>query len=136
MSQDQLQEFSAFFLAETSVLDLELPDGEPMLFGDQQVKVHLFGPSTAKYAKAKAALDKEAAKRVFAAMGAKGRKKEESDQDADAAFLVAVTDHFENFPYPGGPDAIYREPRLKYLADQVRAHLNDLGNFFTSGAKD
>lgn len=134
--ETQAQDFSAFFLADTSALELELPNGDPMLFDGAQVRVHLHGPATEKYAKAKSAMDKEAAKRVFAAMGGKGRKKSDNDdRDADAAFLVAVTERFENFPYPGGAEAIYREPKLRYIADQVRGHLNDLGNFFSGGAK-
>ena len=75
-------------------------------------------------------MDKEASKRVFRSMGAKLKKGDEEDKDADAKFLAAITDSVENFPFPGGAGAIYRELRLKYVADQVRAHLSDLGNFF------
>jgi len=130
---DKVDEFSEFLLTDTAVLDIELPDGEPMLFHGDQVRVHLFGPSTHQYVKARAALDREASKRIVAAMGQKGKNKEKEDQDADAKFLIAVTDKFENFPYPGGVEAIYREQKLKYIHEQVRAHLNDLGNFFNHG---
>lgn len=128
--------FAAFFLNETSRVEIELPNGEPMLFEGQPVAVNLHGPATDVYAKAKDAMDKEAAKRVFRSMGAKMKKGEEEDKDADVKFLTAVTDSMENFPFPGGPGAVYREPRLKYVADQVRSHLGDLGNFYSAPKKN
>ena len=133
MANEIGEDFSEFFLTETAALDIELPNGEPMLYKGKQVVVHLFGPSTSQFVKAKAAIDKEASKRVIAAMGAKGKRKEQEDQDADAKFLIAVTERFDNFPYPGGVEAIYREQKLKYIHEQVRTHLNDLGNFFLTG---
>lgn len=124
-------DFSAFMLDETSRLELELPNGDPMLFKGEQVAVNLYGPATSEYAAAKAAMDKESAARVFRAMGARNKKKGgEDDREADAKFLTAITASFENFPFPGGAYAIYREPRFKYIANQVQAHVNDLGNFF------
>lgn len=122
--------FAAFFLSETSRVEIDLPNGEPMLYDGKQVAVNVYGPATDVFAKAKDAMDKEASKRVFRSMGAKLKKGDEEDKDADAKFLAAITDSVENFPFPGGAGAIYRERRLKYVADQVRAHLSDLGNFF------
>ena len=127
--------FAAFFLSETSRVEIDLPTGEPMLFDGKQVAVNVHGPATDVFAKAKDAMDKEASKRVFRSMGAKMKKGDEEDKDADAKFLTAITDSIENFPFPGGPGAVYREQRLKYVADQVRGHLNDLGNFFTAPSK-
>ena len=122
--------FAAFFLSETSRVEIDLPNGEPMLYDGKQVAVNVYGPATDVFAKAKDAMDKEASKRVFRSMGAKLKKGDEEDKDADAKFLAAITDSVENFPFPGGAGAIYRERRLKYVADQVRGHLSDLGNFF------
>lgn len=126
-------DFSGFYLIDTAALDIELPNGEPMIYHGQQVVVHLYGPSTSRFIKAKASMDREASKRVVAMIGKKSQSKTESDDEADAKFLIAVTDRFDNFPFPGGIDAIYREPRFKYIHDQVRNHLNDLGNFFAPG---
>lgn len=122
--------FAAFFLSETSRVEIDLPTGEPMLYDGKQVAVNIHSPATDVFVKAKDAMDKEAQKRVFRSMGAKLKKGDDEDKDADAKFLAAITDSVENFPFPGGAGAIYRELRLKYVADQVRAHLNDLGNFF------
>ena len=128
-------DFSAFFLEETSAIDLELPNGEPMLYDGAQVRVHLYGPATDRYQRASDAMQREAMRRAVAVAGQKKRKKqaEAEDSDADLRWLLAVTQRFESFPYPGGAEAIYREPRLRYIADQVRAHLADLGNFFRPG---
>lgn len=122
--------FASFFLSETSRIEIDLPNGEPMLYDGKQVAVNIHGPATDVFVKAKDAMDKEAQKRVFRSMGAKLKKGDDEDKDADAKFLAAITDSVENFPFPGGAGAIYRELRLKYVADQVRGHLNDLGNFF------
>ena len=125
-------DFGAFMLETTTRLELELPNGETMLYNGLPVAVHLYGPATEEYARAKAAMEKEGAARVFRAMNAGKNKKKgaEEDREADAKFLTAVTASFENFPFPGGAFAIYREPRLKYIGNQVQAHINDLGNFF------
>ena len=131
---NKTQDFSSFFLAETSVVELDLPNGEPMLFEGNPVRAHVHGPATARFTKANEAMQREAAKRVMAAIGNKG-KKEAEDKDADAKFLVAITERIENFPFPGGIDAIYREPKLKYIADQVRTFVGDAGNFFGVGEK-
>lgn len=127
---DQATDFSAFFLSDTSTVDIDLPNGEPMLYQGQRVKVHVHGPSTTAFTEAKTALDREAAKNMAAAFGVKQKSKDQADKDADVKFLTAITSSIENFPFPGGTAAVYREPRLKYIADQVRAHLSDLGNFF------
>lgn len=130
-------DFSAFLLDTTSRLELVLPNGEPMLWQGLPVAVQLYGPATDEYAAAKAAMEKEAAARVFRAMGANKNKKKQGEDEAetDAKFLTAITAEFENFPYPGGTAAIYREPRLNYIGNQVRQHVNDLGNFFKESAK-
>ncbi len=129
-------DFSKYLMTETSVVDIDLPNGEPMLFNDKPVRAHVYGPASARHTKASEVMQREAMKRVMAAAGAKkNRKTEEEDKDADAKFLVAITDRIENFPYPGGLDAIFREPKLKYIADQIRAFVGESGNFFGDGEK-
>lgn len=134
--QDQTGiDFSAYFLNDTSAVSINLPSGLPMMCQGQPVVVHVFGPSTPQHTEARDALDREAAQRLVASFGGKASKPGSSDKDADAQFLTAVTQRIDNFPFPGGVPAVYREPRLKYLADQVRAHLGDLGNFFGPSGK-
>lgn len=130
VAADPLADFASFMLEETSSVELVLPNGEPMLFNGQPVIVHVYGPATEQHKKASAEQEREAAARVFRAMNKPGKKGEKDDPDADAKFLTAVTARFENFPFPGGPAAIYRNPRLLYVHNQVNAHLSNLGNFF------
>lgn len=124
-------DFADFFLQETATVAIKLPNGQPMLYQGRPVQVVVYGPATERYATAKDALDREATK---ALMEIAGRDKAGADKDANARFLSAVTERIDNFPFPGGPAALYREPRLRYVADQVRAHLGDLGNFFKGSA--
>lgn len=131
-----MTDFSEYFLTDTASVEIDLPNGDPMNHLGERVTVHVFGPSTDQFIKAKDVIDREASKRVMIAMGAKGSKKEAEDKEADAKFLTSVTERIDNFPFPGGAAAVYRESKLKYIADQVRAHLNDLGNFFPNSGKD
>lgn len=126
------EDFSAFFLQDTSTVSIKLPNGQPMLYQGKPVSVVLHGPATERYTSAKDALDREATRALMASLGS---GKEGPDKMADASFLSAVTERMDNFPFPGGPAAVYREPRLKYVADQVRTHLADLGNFFGGSAQ-
>lgn len=127
-------DFSQYFLSDASVLDIDLPNGEPMMFDGKPVRVHVFGPSTSQFTAAQERLNREATKNVVAAMS-KGKKKDEGDKDADVKFLCAITEKFENFPYPGGAEAIYREAALLYINKQVQAFVGDMGNFYKGGAK-
>lgn len=127
--------FAEFFIDETTAVEIDLPNGDPMLYNGERVTVHLYGPSTPQWTAASEAKEKEATRRVLASLGQKG-KNAKKDTDADARFLCAITESIDNFPFPGGTEAIYREVRLKYLYNQVSAHINDMGNFFKSSEKN
>ena len=121
-------DFSQFLLSPTGRVEISLPNGEPMLYQGKQVTVHVFSPASAEYARAEAVLQRAARERLF---GSKKKVNDaEEEAETNARFLVTVTSSIENFPYPGGPEAIYRERKLAYIADQVRAYLNDQGNFY------
>ena len=127
-------DFSSYFLTDATAIDIDLPNGDPMLYAEAPVRVHVFGPSSAPFIKAQEVLQREATKRVLNGMGAKGKKQEKEDPEADAKFLIAITERIENFPFPGGVEAVYHEPKLKYINDQVRAFVNDSSNFFKGSA--
>lgn len=125
-------DFEAFFMEEVSILEPKLPTGEPMLFKGQQVRIHLYGPASEQHVKASDALQRHTTKAVVTAMkqGANAKGTSNEDREADLAYLVSVTKQIDNFPLSGGTPAIYKNPRLSYLTDQVRAHLRDGANFF------
>lgn len=131
---DPAADFGGYFLSDTAAMPVKLPNGQPMLWQGQPVVVHVYGPSTEAYTAAKDDVDREAAARLMATIGNKPPVSAQVTRESDARFLAAVTARVENFPYPGGPLAIYREPRLRYIADQVRVFLGDLGNFFGASA--
>lgn len=140
VKKPDVSEFEEFMMENTSVLDILLPNDEPMLFKGQQVRVHLYGPSTEEYARAADRKEKSAMKRVVDAAAAKGKinqtaQKKEDPREVDVRFLIDVTSHFDNFPFPGGKEGIYKEPRFVYMQNQILRHLADMGNFFKGSEK-
>lgn len=129
-------EFAGFYLSDTIAIQIEDPKtGEPLLYRGKPVLVHVFGPSTEVHEKAQDRQNREATKRVLAAASAPNKKMDEIDPDADIKFLIAITERFENFPFPGGVEGVYRTRRLRYINRQVLAKVGDMGNFFGVGEK-
>lgn len=129
-------DFSDFYLSDTIAIQIEDPkNGEPLLFKGKPVLAHVFGPSTEVYERAQDRQTREATKRVLAAASTPNKKVEEADPDSDIKFLIAITDRFENFPFPGGVEAIYRARRLRYINRQVLSKVGDMGNFFKVGER-
>ena len=128
-------DFSSYFLTDATAIDIDLPNGEPMLFQGAPVRIHVHGPSSKPYIVAQEVMQREATKRVLNGLGGKNKKQEKEDPEADAKFLTAITATVENFPYPGGAEGIYFEPKLKYINDQVRLFVNDTANFFKGSEK-
>lgn len=134
-SHEVTTDFSAYLLSQTGVVNIELPNGQPMLFQGQPVRVHVHAPTSAKFTEASDARQRFIASHVQVKKGViKNDVDPEQGREQDVQFLVAVTAAVENFPYPGGVAAMYRERGLSYIADQVRAYLNDQSNFFPSSA--
>ena len=128
-------DFTSYFLTDATAVDIELPNGDPMLYAGEPVRIHVHGPASEAFIKAQEVLQREATKRVLNGMGAKGKKQEKEDPEADIKFLCAITERLENFPFPGGYEALYHEPKLKYINQQVRAFVDDTSNFFKGSGK-
>lgn len=128
------QDFSAFLLSPTGRVEINLPSGDPMLYEGQPVAIHVYAPASAEYARAEAAMQRAARDKLLSGKRGNANAAEEGDE-INARFLVAVTSSVENFPYPGGPEALYRERGLMYIGEQVRAFLGDQGNFFKGSKK-
>jgi hypothetical protein len=122
--------FSSFFLRDTTIVDIDLPNGEPAMTDAGRVSFEVYGPATEEYKKANDALSRESVRRYQNTLNIKGMRKEKEDQDADVKFLLSITKRVINFDYEGGIEAIYREPHLSYMADQVRAAVSNGANFF------
>ena len=127
-------DLSAFFLVETGAVEIDLPNGEPMVIDGKRVTVHVYGPATKRYKKARDELEKQAAMRaamLYKFHGAK-HKKEDIDAEADARFLAAITERIDAIN--GDPFDVYADARVKYIPDQVRQYIDDQANFFKGSA--
>ncbi len=121
-------DFSAFLLSPTGRVEISLPNGDPMLYDGKRVAVNVYSPASAEYARAKATMERAARDKILG--GKKSANEAEDNAEIDARFITAVTQSVENFPFPGGVEAMYRERGLMYIGEQVRIYLNDQGNFF------
>lgn len=123
-------ELSAFEAVDVGVLDLQTPAGDPLMHNGQPVRIHLYGPGSAEHVRAQAKADSAAQARTFAAIRGKASKSAAEEQREDSiAKLVACTKNIENFPVPGGAEALYRNQRLGYITNQVGRFLDDWANF-------
>lgn len=126
----------------TGLIKLKNPDGSAMLDGNQQpalVRVH--SPASKVWEVANASLRRKAMKRVREHNG----KLEAAADDAEdkVAYLVAITEEFINVevPLPDGQigakalvRAIYENPALGFIRDQVEAASSDWGSFTDGSA--
>jgi hypothetical protein len=130
---------------ETSVLHLKDVQGELMHAKDAAgqelpVTVVVYGPGSDQYQKAQLRAQRRAMQ-MFKKKGAKAadsRTAEERRGD-DADLLADITVSFGNLTYKGLEGralalAIYQNPKLGFIADQVNSHAGDWANF-TSAAQ-
>ncbi|MEG2468987.1 MAG: hypothetical protein RSB86_16555 [Comamonas sp.] len=130
---------------ETSVLHLKDVQGELMHAKDAAgqelpVTVVVYGPGSDQYQKAQLRAQRRAMQ-MFKKKGAKAadsRTAEERRSD-DADLLADITVSFGNLTYKGLEGralalAIYQNPKLGFIADQVNSHAGDWANF-TSAAQ-
>jgi hypothetical protein len=139
MSAQELAVFdiSQFEVAEVGVLDVLNVKDEPMLYNGSPVRIHLYGPGSAQFVRAQAKADTAAQQRTFAALRGKVSKTAVEDQREDLITkLVACTAQIENFPVPGGAEALYRNAKLGYITNQVIKYLDDWANFQQPSSKN
>lgn len=123
-------------------IQLKRPDGSPLLDENNQpafARVH--SPASKTYEVANAARRRKTMKRV---RDAGGRIEAAADDSADSLeFLVAITESLENIhiPLPEGESgakaivrAVYSNPALGFIRDQVEAAASDWGSFLDSSA--
>lgn len=68
--------------------------------------------------------------RLFAGMGGKAEKRTEAEERKERAVLLAkLTKSCNNFEYPGGAEALYANPKLKFNADGLDKFYGEMGNF-------
>lgn len=127
-------------VSETAVIDLKGPDDEPLLDEDKKPKtVTVYGPGSKQYAKASTARNN----RLVDKLKKKGKTDTSSDEAAreTAEFLAACTKELSPNIRMGDLEgdalikALYSEPKLGYIAEQVGKFLGDWGNFSKGSSK-
>lgn len=127
--------------SDTSTIKLRFGDDTPMLDADKKpISITVYGPGSLEYGRA-------ASKRQNAAI-TRLKRKGKLDQTADekladeAAFLTAITVSFNGFGYPPAGDAtgaelfraVYSDPKLGFIKDQVAEFAGDWENFSAGSA--
>ena len=124
-------------VSETTVLHLRDASEELMFDGDKPCTVTIYGPGSKQYARAQT----EQSNRLIDRMKKKGKTNQSAEEAAKekSEFLAACTHSFQNVDYDnlGGDEkhkAIYSDPSIGFIADQVAKHLADWSNF-TKGSQ-
>jgi hypothetical protein len=114
----------------------QLRDGndELMFDGETPVKVTVYGPGSKQWQQAQAKANTRGIERLRKKGKVEITAEEQTRQNAE--HLAAITHSFEGLEYGDegltGRDlalAIYSNPQLGYIGDQVTRHANDWANF-------
>ena len=125
-----------FEVSETAYFDVLGVDQEPLLYRGQPVRISVHGPGSAAYVRAEGRAAQASQARALAALRGKAGKQDlEEQRQQQAEKLAAVTVGIENFPIPGGALALYANPKLGYITNQVARFLEDWANFKPASAK-
>jgi len=127
-------ELAQFEAADTALMDVLLPNGQPMLYKGQPVQIELYGPGSEQDFKAQVEIDRATSERMMQTLRGKTAKDEVADRRAaQIKKLVAVTKAVHNFP--GTAEQIYGNTKLGYITNQVLKFQGDWGNFLPPSAQ-
>lgn len=123
-------DISQFETVDTAALEVKKPNGDDLLVDGKKVVINLFGPGSKEYINAKYKFENATQARSIAMIRGKISKNiaEESAQ-LQAERLANCTSSIDNFPIDGGALALYSNPKLSYITDQVIKFLDDTENF-------
>ena len=126
-------DLSQFETIDTATLTVLNPKGDELLVGGEPVTITLYGPGSKQFINAKYKLDTATQARSIALLRGKTLKNDaEEIRQTNAEFYAAVTASLNNFPIEGGALALYSNPKLAYITDQVEKFLSDAENFMPS----
>lgn len=129
-------DLSSFEASDTATLTVLGLDHEPLQYNSKPVQIELYGPGSdiAQRLDAKAATAAQA--RAFAMLQSGGKGADDEDaRKQQAEKLAALTVRVINFPVEGGALAIYQNPRLRYITNQVARFQENWANFKPGCAK-
>jgi hypothetical protein len=116
----------------TAIVDLESPDGEPLINQDgETLTVTVYGPGSKQYQKAQGVRNRAILE--YVRKGGK-KMKEDEQRELDADFLAACTVSFNGFGYKDLTGAemfkqAYLDPAIGFIAEQVNKAIGDWSNF-------
>lgn len=129
-------DLSQFEAAETGVLEVLNAKGEPLLHKGSPVTIEVYGPGSQQFVRAQSKLEQANQARSFAAIRGKAMPNAPEEQRKDIVTkLAACTKTVVNFPIPGGAAALYGNPKLGYITEQVSKYLEDWANFPPASSK-
>lgn len=125
--------------ADDTLLYEPLPDGKDDI--SKPVTITLYGPGSKAYMDSQA----KAQNRILDRMQRKGKttRSAEDMQAEQLEQLIACTISFQHIDHPSLPGvttgaelyrAVYSDPGLGFIRDQVQAHIGDWANFTASSA--
>ena len=122
-------DLSQFEAAETATLEILNQKEEPMMVDGEPVTIELYGPGSTQYARAQAKIDAASQARAFAAIRGKTTKDaaEESRKLMAEKFAACTKAISKNFPVD--PVALYSNPKMGYITNQVAKFIEDWANF-------
>ena len=137
---DQAFNLADFMSAETAVLDVLGPTGDPLLYNGQPVRIELYGPGSRQGVEAQAKMEQasQSIAMSMAVAAGKGWQPKDTPDEMRALQvkkLAAFTKSLINFPVPGGAQAIYENPQLGYITRQVERFQADWANFPTGSSR-
>lgn len=108
-------------------------DNELMIDGSP-VSVTVYGIGSKQYVSAKYRFDNANTAMMTSMLQKKASSANRAEESAKNAadFLAAVTKSLNNLPIDGGALALYSNPKLKYITDQVDKYLGEASNFMPS----
>lgn len=118
--------------AETAVLNLLGADNRPLMDGETQVSLTLYGPGTDQFVKAQAAKHKKVLQRIRQKGKAPATSAELLDDNAEfMAACVAGSVGFEYGEFIGKEmyKAAFLDPAIGFVAEQVIEFLGEWSNF-------
>lgn len=119
-------------LTPTGTVDIHDGADTPLIADNgKPVRVHVYGPGSREYQ----AAEKRQNDRMIDAMRKKGKSVDTAAYRVD--FLVDITKSFDEIDYDDLKGAalhkaVYSDPSLRFVADQVYAYVTDHANFTTS----
>lgn len=126
-------DLSQFETVDTASLNVQNPKGDELLVNGDPVVIHLYGPGSKQFVNAKYKLDNANQTRSIAMLRGKTSKNAaEEIRQQQAEFYAAITASIDNFPIDGGALALYMNPKLSYITDQVEKFIGDTENFMPS----